>query len=244
MVVSDRVLMGPGPVQSLPRSHGRAGPTPARPPRSRVPGSCSTRLASDCARYGVRRIRSPSPYRVRGRRAWRRPSSIRSDRATWSSIGVNGLFGERMCDVAQSLWRRGGPRRRAVGTATRSRRPAGRPSGTPKMIALVHAETSTGVRNDVAAVAAGKGDALLLGGLRDVPRWDPGRRRRLGRGPRVQRDAEVPGRSARPGPLHPEPAGLGTPHPHPPELVPRPGHDRRLHVGPGPQVPPHRTRWP
>ena len=33
---------------------------------------------------------------------------------------------------------------------------------SPKVIALVHAETSTGVRNDVAAVAAGKGDALLL----------------------------------------------------------------------------------
>ena len=32
----------------------------------------------------------------------------------------------------------------------------------PKLIAVVHAETSTGVRNDVAAVGAGKGDALLL----------------------------------------------------------------------------------
>jgi alanine-glyoxylate transaminase/serine-glyoxylate transaminase/serine-pyruvate transaminase len=32
----------------------------------------------------------------------------------------------------------------------------------PKLIALVHAETSTGVRNDVEAVAAGKKDALVL----------------------------------------------------------------------------------
>jgi alanine-glyoxylate transaminase/serine-glyoxylate transaminase/serine-pyruvate transaminase len=32
----------------------------------------------------------------------------------------------------------------------------------PKLIAVVHAETSTGIRNDVAAVAAGKGDALVL----------------------------------------------------------------------------------
>ena len=30
------------------------------------------------------------------------------------------------------------------------------------MIAVVHAETSTGVRNDVAPLGAGKGDALLL----------------------------------------------------------------------------------
>ena len=30
------------------------------------------------------------------------------------------------------------------------------------MIAVVHAETSTGVRNDVAPLGAAKGDALLL----------------------------------------------------------------------------------
>jgi alanine-glyoxylate transaminase/serine-glyoxylate transaminase/serine-pyruvate transaminase len=50
----------------------------------------------------------------------------------------------------------------------------------PKVIALVHAETSTGVRNDVTAVAAGKGDALLLadcvtslGGIPvDIDGWD------------------------------------------------------------------------
>ena len=47
------------------------------------------------------------------------------------------------------------------------------------MIAVVHAETSTGVRNDVGALGAGKGDALLLvdmvtslGGIRvDVDGW-------------------------------------------------------------------------
>ena len=32
----------------------------------------------------------------------------------------------------------------------------------PAIIAVVHAETSTGVRNDVAVLGAGKGDALLL----------------------------------------------------------------------------------
>ncbi len=49
----------------------------------------------------------------------------------------------------------------------------------PAVIALVHAETSTGVRNDVEAVARGKGDALLLvdavtsfGGIPfDADRW-------------------------------------------------------------------------
>src|SRR5207237_496313 len=33
---------------------------------------------------------------------------------------------------------------------------------SPEVIAVVHAETSTGVRNDVEALGQGKGDALLL----------------------------------------------------------------------------------
>jgi alanine-glyoxylate transaminase / serine-glyoxylate transaminase / serine-pyruvate transaminase len=76
-------------------------------------------------------------------------------------IGVNGVFGERMCDVAA----------RAGARVTRVEADWGRPLDpqalldahpAPKAIALVHAETSTGVRNDVACVGAGKGDALLV----------------------------------------------------------------------------------
>jgi aspartate aminotransferase-like enzyme len=76
-------------------------------------------------------------------------------------VGVNGLFGQRMCDVAsrcgaevvavESSW--GEPLDPEQVLAAH---PA------PKLIAVVHAETSTGIRNDVAAVAAGKGDALVL----------------------------------------------------------------------------------
>jgi alanine-glyoxylate transaminase/serine-glyoxylate transaminase/serine-pyruvate transaminase len=76
-------------------------------------------------------------------------------------VGVNGLFGERMCDVAA----------RCGAEVVRVDAPWGQPLDAdavlaahpaPKVIAVVHAETSTGVRNDVAAVAAGKGEALLL----------------------------------------------------------------------------------
>lgn len=76
-------------------------------------------------------------------------------------VGVNGLFGERMCDVAA----------RCGADVVRVDFPWGQPFDpeellsahpAPKMIAVVHAETSTGVCNDVAAVAAGKGDALVL----------------------------------------------------------------------------------
>src|SRR5207302_2096244 len=76
-------------------------------------------------------------------------------------VGVNGLFGERMCDVAtrcgadlvrvDEQWGRAIDPQRLLNA-----HPA------PKVIAVVHAETSTGVANEIAAVGAGKGDALLL----------------------------------------------------------------------------------
>jgi alanine-glyoxylate transaminase/serine-glyoxylate transaminase/serine-pyruvate transaminase len=76
-------------------------------------------------------------------------------------VGVNGLFGERMCDVAARLG----------ADVLRVDAPWGEPLDpnalleahpSPAVIALVHAETSTGVRNDVEEVARGKGDALVL----------------------------------------------------------------------------------
>lgn len=93
-------------------------------------------------------------------------------------VGVNGLFGERMAEVAS----------RVGATVVRVDAPWGEPLDpeamatahrSPAVIAMVHAETSTGVVNDVAAVAAGKGDALLvadvvtsLGGMEvDVDGW-------------------------------------------------------------------------
>jgi alanine-glyoxylate transaminase/serine-glyoxylate transaminase/serine-pyruvate transaminase len=76
-------------------------------------------------------------------------------------IGVNGLFGERMCDVAG----------RCGADVVRVDAPWGQPLDpehvlaahpNPKLIAAVHAETSTGVRNDIESLARGKGSALLL----------------------------------------------------------------------------------
>lgn len=76
-------------------------------------------------------------------------------------VGVNGVFGERMCDVAarcgadvvrvESEWGEALDPERVL-----SAHPA------PAMIAVVQAETSTGVRNEVAALSRGKKDALLL----------------------------------------------------------------------------------
>ena len=76
-------------------------------------------------------------------------------------VAANGLFGERMIDVAGRCGAEVVPVRFGWGTpidpdTVLAAHPA------PKVIAVVHAETSTGVRNDVAALGAGKGDALLL----------------------------------------------------------------------------------
>jgi alanine-glyoxylate transaminase/serine-glyoxylate transaminase/serine-pyruvate transaminase len=76
-------------------------------------------------------------------------------------IGVNGVFGERMCEVAA----------RCGADVVRVDAPWGTPltpsalleaHPAPSIIALVHAETSTGVRNDITPLGAEKGDALLL----------------------------------------------------------------------------------
>jgi alanine-glyoxylate transaminase/serine-glyoxylate transaminase/serine-pyruvate transaminase len=76
-------------------------------------------------------------------------------------VGVNGLFGERMCEVA----------RRHGAEVVRVEAPWGRPLDPEAVIeahpgaaviAVVHAETSTGVRNDVACIGEAKGDALFV----------------------------------------------------------------------------------
>jgi alanine-glyoxylate transaminase/serine-glyoxylate transaminase/serine-pyruvate transaminase len=77
------------------------------------------------------------------------------------AVGVNGVFGERMCDVAS----------RCGAEVVRVDADWGQPIDpdellaahpSPKVIAVVHAETSTGVRSEIAPLGAGKGDALLL----------------------------------------------------------------------------------
>ena len=76
-------------------------------------------------------------------------------------IGVNGLFGERMVDLAG----------RCGAEVVRVDFEWGTPVDpeiitnahpNPKIIAVVHAETSTGVRSDIKAIGEKKGDALLL----------------------------------------------------------------------------------
>lgn len=160
MVVTDRVLMGPGPCNPYPEATAGL----ARPMLGHLDPDFIAILDETCDRL---------------RTAWRTGNGLTLPVSGTGSagmeaafvntvsrgdvvvVGVNGLFGERMCDVA----------RRCGAEVVRVEAPWGRPLDPqalvdahphPKLIALVHAETSTGVRNDVAAVGLAKGDALLL----------------------------------------------------------------------------------
>ncbi|HET9077203.1 MAG TPA: alanine--glyoxylate aminotransferase family protein [Acidimicrobiales bacterium] len=160
MVLSDRVLMGPGPCNPYPEATEGLG----RPMLGHLDPEFIGILDQTCERL---------------RRVWQTDNTLTLPVSGTGSagmeaafvnsvgagdvvvVGVNGLFGERMCDVAG----------RCGAEVVRVDAPWGQPLDpaavlsahpSPKVIALVHAETSTGVRNDVETVARGKGDALLL----------------------------------------------------------------------------------
>jgi len=76
-------------------------------------------------------------------------------------VAVNGLFGRRMCDVAARCRAEVVAVEHEWGTPVDPQRVA-EAHPNPKVIAAVHAETSTGVRSDIAALGALKGDALLV----------------------------------------------------------------------------------
>ena len=76
-------------------------------------------------------------------------------------VAVNGLFGQRMVEVASRCGAEVVAVEHEWGQPVDAARVlAAHPS--PKLIAAVHAETSTGVLSDLEPLAAGKGDALLL----------------------------------------------------------------------------------
>jgi hypothetical protein len=80
-------------------------------------------------------------------------------------IGVNGVFGERMCDVAARCGAEVVRVDEEWGRAIDPQRllDAQRASPRARLLAVVHAETSTGVENDIAPLAAvGDTDTLLL----------------------------------------------------------------------------------
>ncbi len=160
MVLSDRVLMGPGPSNLYPEVVSAL----VRPLLGHLDPEFLEVLDETCDRLrAVYRTDNALTLPVSGTGSAGMEAAFVNVAGPGDVVvvGVNGLFGERMCEVAHRLG----------AEVVRVEAPWGEPLDpdavlgahrSPTVIALVHAETSTGVRNDVEEVARGKGDALLL----------------------------------------------------------------------------------
>ena len=177
MPLSDRVLMGPGPCNPYPE----AVEALARPMLGHLDPDFVALLDETCDRLRtVFRTGAPMTLPISGTgSAGMEAAFVNLVRpGDPVVVGVNGVFGARMCDVAA----------RCGAEVVAVEAPWGRPidperllaaHATPRIIAVVHAETSTGVRSDIAPLGEGKGDALLLvdcvtslGGIEvDVDGW-------------------------------------------------------------------------
>ena len=177
MGISDRLLMGPGPSNSYPEvTMALAGPVLGHldPQFLAILDSTNDRLRQVFATSNALTL----PLSGTGS-AGMEASFVNFVRpGDPVVVGVNGVFGERMCEVAS---RHGAEVVRVDAEWGEPIDPdrllAAHPA--PSMIAVVHAETSTGVRNDIEQLGRGKGDALLLvdmvtslGGIEvDVDGW-------------------------------------------------------------------------
>ncbi|HET9610643.1 MAG TPA: alanine--glyoxylate aminotransferase family protein [Acidimicrobiales bacterium] len=177
MPLSDRVLMGPGPCNPYPE----AVEALARPMLGHLDPDFVALLDETCDRLRtVFRTGAPMTLPISGTgSAGMEAAFVNLVRpGDPVVVGVNGVFGARMCDVAA----------RCGAEVVAVEAPWGRPIDperllaahpAPRIIAVVHAETSTGVRSDIAPLGEGKGAALLLvdcvtslGGIEvDVDGW-------------------------------------------------------------------------
>jgi alanine-glyoxylate transaminase/serine-glyoxylate transaminase/serine-pyruvate transaminase len=158
--LSDRVLMGPGPCNPYPE----ATLALAHPMLGHLDPEFVALLDETCERLRtVFATGNPLTLPISGTGSAGMEATLVNvvHDGDVVVVGVNGVFGQRLCEVA----RRCGAEVVAVefewGTPVDPERLlAAHPS--PAVIAAVHAETSTGVRSDIAPLGDGKGDALLL----------------------------------------------------------------------------------
>src|SRR5262245_29602116 len=160
MPLSDRVLMGPGPCNPYPEAVAAL----ARPMLGHLDPEFVALLDETCDRLRtVFRTTNPLTLPISGTGSAGMEAAFVNivEPGDVVVVAVNGLFGARMCEVAA----------KCRAEVVRVDFPWGQPVDagkvleahpSPKVIAVVHAETSTGVRSDLDALAAGKGDALLL----------------------------------------------------------------------------------
>ena len=160
MTVSDRILMGPGPCNPYPEAVQALG----KPMLGHLDPEFIALLDETNQRLRTAFATSNAltfPLSATGSAGME--ASIVNFVGPGDNVvvGVNGVFGGRMVDVVG----------RTGATAIAVDHEWGQPVDVqrmldahphPAMYAMVHAETSTGVESDIAAMGASKGDALLL----------------------------------------------------------------------------------
>jgi alanine-glyoxylate transaminase/serine-glyoxylate transaminase/serine-pyruvate transaminase len=160
MTVTDRVLMGPGPCNPYPEAVAALG----RPMLGHLDPEFLAIL--DETNDRLRQVFSTSnaltfPVSATGSAGMEAAIVNFVGPGDTVVVGVNGVFGGRMVDVV----------RRTGAEAVAVEHNWGQPidvqrmldaHAAPAMYAMVHAETSTGVQSDVAAMGANKGTALLV----------------------------------------------------------------------------------
>src|SRR5437588_11797652 len=153
MPIHERVLMGPGPSNPYPEVMAAL----ARPVVGHLDPDFLTLLDETCGRLReVFRTSNGLTLPISGTGSAGMEAAFVNvvEPGDVVVVGVNGVFGQRMCEVAsrcgaevvavEEQWGRAIDPQRLLDA---------HPS--PKVIAVVHAETSTGVRNDVEALGQG-----------------------------------------------------------------------------------------
>ncbi|MEP4652240.1 MAG: alanine--glyoxylate aminotransferase family protein [Ilumatobacter sp.] len=160
MTLTDRILMGPGPCNPYPEAVQALG----RPMLGHLDPEFISLLDETNERLRiVFQTKNALTFPVSGTGSAGMEAAIVNfvGPGDTAVVAVNGVFGGRMVDVVQ----RTGATAVAVdhewGQPVDVKRMLAAHNG-PTMFAMVHAETSTGVESDVAAMGAVKGDALLL----------------------------------------------------------------------------------
>jgi alanine-glyoxylate transaminase/serine-glyoxylate transaminase/serine-pyruvate transaminase len=160
MTLSDRILMGPGPSNLYPEVVSAF----TRPMLGHLDPEFLELLDETCARLrSVFHTQNPLTFPLSGTGSAGMEATLVNFLRPGDTVvvGVNGLFGQRLCEVAGRLGANVIPVEAPWGEPLDPDEVLGA-HPAPAVIAAVHAETSTGVRNDIAALASGKGDALLL----------------------------------------------------------------------------------
>ena len=163
MPLSERLLLGPGPSNVYPEVATAA----ARPLLGHLDPEFLALLDDTAARLrAVFRTRNALTLPISGTGSAGMEACFVNllERGDTAIVGVNGVFGERMCEVARrcgaEVVRVDEPWGRAIDPQRLLDAQRAHPEA--RVLAVVHAETSTGVRNDVAPMRALQETGTLL----------------------------------------------------------------------------------